>query len=249
MWVAISSGILFLFAVLGLQWKLQTIRRARLQDVELRPNCLLTRHPIIFVGSRRSLFRIFEPWNEIPGFLREHGYEVFVLEPRFTKFSQGSKSVTAQIRAALDALAQGDTGPLSKFHLIAESSIEDEWIKLAAECDSRVATLTLAVRQATRVPQTEFFQDRTKALKPLASSIVELPLDQLGTLLQRSRGWSRVAVLLLRGHNFMLRVRSMKIGVIDPIAVGQILSPNWLIESQFLDRAIELAERDAQFSD
>ena len=44
----------------------------------LRPNCLMTRTPLVFITGSRSLLYFFNYWNMIPGFLREHGYEVRV---------------------------------------------------------------------------------------------------------------------------------------------------------------------------
>jgi hypothetical protein len=42
--------------------------------MELIPNCLLTRFPIVFTGG---------PWQQGPEFLREHGYDVVVLHEAY----------------------------------------------------------------------------------------------------------------------------------------------------------------------
>ncbi len=53
-------------------------RRSRLQVVhELKPNCLLTHSPLVFVTGRRSLFYFLAYWNQIPHYLASHGYDVY----------------------------------------------------------------------------------------------------------------------------------------------------------------------------
>lgn len=51
------------------------------QDIpfELKPNCLLTRFPLLFVTGPRSIFYFRSYWNIYTSFLAEHGYEVFTL--------------------------------------------------------------------------------------------------------------------------------------------------------------------------
>ncbi|WP_415064026.1 hypothetical protein [Bdellovibrio sp.] len=46
---------------------------------ELKPNCLLTRWPLLFVTGPRSIFYFSSYWNLYTSFLAEHGYEVFTL--------------------------------------------------------------------------------------------------------------------------------------------------------------------------
>jgi hypothetical protein len=46
---------------------------------ELKPNCLLTRNPVLFVTGPRSIFYFRKYWNTFPSLLAEHGYEVFTL--------------------------------------------------------------------------------------------------------------------------------------------------------------------------
>lgn len=59
-----------------------TVNFSRLKDEpvkELVPNCLLTRHPLVFVPGPCSLLYFMKYWNEIPHYLASHGYEVFSL--------------------------------------------------------------------------------------------------------------------------------------------------------------------------
>lgn len=69
------------FTVFLLGLALLSNRARRLTDTafELKPNCLLTRWPILFVTGPRSIFYFSSYWNLYSPFLAEHGYEVFTL--------------------------------------------------------------------------------------------------------------------------------------------------------------------------
>ncbi len=49
----------------------------------LKPNCLLTRRPLIWITPPRSLFYYKKPWADIPLLLFEHGYKVNLLQLPF----------------------------------------------------------------------------------------------------------------------------------------------------------------------
>jgi len=120
--VSLGVGCGFLgLTVLFQIWR----RKARvtlLNNLELRPNCLISRHPLVFVSGRSSLFRLFDHWNLIPGFLREHGYEILILEPMpLVGYLLDS---AASLIAALDDLPE-------QSHLIATACSRreiEEWI-------------------------------------------------------------------------------------------------------------------------
>ena len=78
------SFLVFLLAlaVIGNQ-----LRRAHLMSFELKPNCLLTRYPLLFIHGRKSIFYFKNYWNLYPIFLAEHGYEVFHLNLPWRKTS------------------------------------------------------------------------------------------------------------------------------------------------------------------
>jgi len=65
---------------LVLAFCLHNLKRARIhQDWELKPNLLLTRHPLVFLSGKRSFFYFLSYWNHLPQMLRAHGYETQVL--------------------------------------------------------------------------------------------------------------------------------------------------------------------------
>jgi hypothetical protein len=78
--IAAAAALLAIFAAcisLLIRMRLASVRRARLANLELTPNCLLTRYPIVFISTPPSLFRFRDPWHDVAAYLREHGYDVF----------------------------------------------------------------------------------------------------------------------------------------------------------------------------
>lgn len=65
--------------ILGLALLTNLAREFRPYSIELKPNCLLTRHPVVFLTGPRSIFYFRKYWNSFPVLLAEHGYEVFTL--------------------------------------------------------------------------------------------------------------------------------------------------------------------------
>ncbi|MFP5520013.1 MAG: hypothetical protein ACLGGX_08930 [Bdellovibrionia bacterium] len=89
---------------------------------ELKANCLLTRHSVVFIAGPRSLIYFKNYYNFLPSFLAEHGYSIFHLHlpwkqqrleyfTRFLKMAQsqnqkyhfiGHPEVTKELQSALD---------------------------------------------------------------------------------------------------------------------------------------------------
>ena len=67
------------------QWQRTRRELKRFKSKGLRPNILLTRHPLVFLSRPPGLFRIYGDFAEIPFLLREHGFDVKVVElnPKF----------------------------------------------------------------------------------------------------------------------------------------------------------------------
>ena len=227
-------GLFFLFSVcffaatIGLQVYCKKARALRFAGLELRPNCLLTRYPIVFISSRRSIFRLFEHWNDIPVYLREHGYEVIVIEPL------SAQDYGGQIARALDEIAQ-------PFHLIADSSSRIELENIARNRHPKAMSLTLI--QSTR--RKEVRPQAAKALRPddlkprgLAIEIFELcPLSEM-----HFSPLGLFSLGLLRAHNLVFLGRDRAIDFLE-IAELDSTTP-FEIETRFLELAISLAERD-----
>lgn len=71
--------ILIPFLTLSFAILTNLYREHRKQSFELKPNCLLTRKPVVFLTGPRSIFYFRKYWNAYPEILAEHGYEVFTL--------------------------------------------------------------------------------------------------------------------------------------------------------------------------
>jgi hypothetical protein len=209
------------------QLRRKRTREALLKQLELRPNCLLTRYPIVFVGGPRSLFRPFDHWNSIPAFLREHGYEVIVLDPPFRK----SLDATS-VAHALKELA-------TRAHVIADSSFEEEMEKLARNGrEVSTASLTL-VRNRVRSSK-QAIGNRLEDLKPFETALEVFEIDLLQKDAQFGQG-DVAAVLALKLHNLFLGKKA-----VDALETGEIFTQTpWAVEARFLDLAVMLAERDA----
>ncbi|MFV3410452.1 hypothetical protein ACNH6C_17715 [Bdellovibrio bacteriovorus] len=101
-------------AVFFLGLALMTNRARRHKDVafELKPNCLLTRFPMLFVTGPRSMFYFSTYWNLYTPYLAEHGYEVFTLhlpwnktrlrQQRFEYFLNQQESQNRKFHLVLD---------------------------------------------------------------------------------------------------------------------------------------------------
>ena len=124
-------------------------------DFELKPNCLLTRWPILFVTGHRSLFYFSKYWNHYPSFLSEHGYEVFTLHLPWSKRELRLKRMAEFFKT------RSEEG--RRFHLVVDSGTMKELrellsadsyscvMSLSEVCD-RDAEAEFKVSSALRVP-------------------------------------------------------------------------------------------------
>ncbi|MEK7357581.1 MAG: hypothetical protein AAB250_14100 [Bdellovibrionota bacterium] len=154
LWVSFLASLAFVGAAFRLHSILRARRLARLEGLELKPNCLLTRHPIAFLAAPRSLFRFFDPLSrDVPMYLREHGYEVAVVSAPL-------------VFTTLDSMRE-------RCHLIADSSHELTLKAVANKRHPMIASLTL-IATPERRPTRQTDSNRKPNLddfKPLPSAI------------------------------------------------------------------------------
>jgi hypothetical protein len=62
----------------------------------LRPNCFLTRRPLLFIPPPRTLLNYRAPWGNLIEYLQQHGYEARLMDWPFQS-SQLQKTVLRQI--------------------------------------------------------------------------------------------------------------------------------------------------------
>jgi hypothetical protein len=112
-------------------------RRSRLQEVqELKPNCLLTSAPLVFIPGKRSLFYFLAYWNKIPHWLASHGYEVYHFNLPWV--NEGRR------RRDLNLFLQHQSKSKTKIHLfIDESSLREVTSLLKDQDYDCLASVTL----------------------------------------------------------------------------------------------------------
>lgn len=221
MGTAVLVSLLCLTFIIGTQILLYRARQARLRTFELVPNCLLTRHTLVFISGRRSVFNFMSYWNLIPEFLREHGYPVIVLNLPW----RGQKKREAYLMRFLKALE-------SPCHFIGDSTLESE-LKFLGECrHPMVSSINLVGLEDFRKKD------------PLATSDLH-PDRVLRFELGREVFERRFSIpdfahsLLISFHNLLNfpgpRVKRSEVGA---------QASSWSVEKKFLELAVQLAERD-----
>lgn len=188
----LGTSFLLIFAFLVQNWQ-----RARLTEVkELKPNCLLTRHPLVFISGKRSLFYFLAYWNEIPHWLASHGYEVFHL-PLPWKNSRKRKQSLQNFLTQKSASGE-------RFHLfLDQSSYNIVKALLQSQDFSCLASVTLigketsteaALAPQSTMPIEELELPSSDHKKPvfwllhLLWTSQSLSLSQLGWKMARSQG-------------------------------------------------------------
>lgn len=233
---SIILGLLVIAASLLFQVLQRRKRALRFRGLELKPNCLLTRYPMAFISGPRTLFRLFDHWNDIPLYLREHGYEVFVIEPSGRLQAERAESV----RAAVSQLS-------SHCHLIADGSLESELKQIAQMRLPHVSSLTVVkARHRERFADLRSPALSVNDLRPVAMAVEVFEIDIADFRLSGLGAKGRL--LLLGAHNFLIKRRSQFVHPNETAEFSSV-NPGFLIESRFLDLAISLAERDVLSSD
>ena len=163
---ALASGVLAVTAALAARYALARSLANRLERLDLRPNCLLTRHPILFIAGARRLFRPFDRWREAPAYLREHGYDVLEIST-----ARGPM----QANAILEAIRAVD----GKLHVIGDARAERLMGELARAKEPRIASLTLLKPPGTAAPsasiRSAFSPDD---LRPLDTALESFEVDE-----------------------------------------------------------------------
>lgn len=96
------------------------VRSRRNKNFALKPNCLLTRHQIVFIPGKKSLFYFANYWNSIPAYLQEHGYQVTELALPW----RHEKARQLELKSYFF-----DNAHETKYHVIASGQEEALWIK------------------------------------------------------------------------------------------------------------------------
>lgn len=209
-WLALTICLLTV-----LYTQIWNTKRARSTTVELTPNCLLTRYPLLFLSGKNSLFYHGNYWNSLPDHLAQHGYEVFncELKPR------NRKKRTDEIRQIFESLDKQN----NKLHVFIDSTSIQEMKTILAN------SLFHSIASITYVHDNSLTDDKSTGLFPIKSAIEEITILPRGT---KNLAW--------RLHCFLVSDADR-----SPAAIGCANSKDLeFIKEQFLRRAIDLAERD-----
>jgi hypothetical protein len=233
------TGIAAIGVVIGalyFQSALEIRRKARLKNLQLIENCLLTRHPIAFISPERGLFHRTSHWHEIPQFLREHGYDIFEIELPPIKHNQLSATLASLNDFSIAC------------HLIADSSQEELLTQLANSKCAHLCSLTMVRNRDSSI---QLNHHSTKNLTAMDLKPFNLPITNFVVEAQNSMDWiSRLSTYFICVHNLVSR---RHLPPIDPVETGAIIANShqqpWKIETRFLELAISLAEFDLQCSD
>lgn len=72
-------------------------------NIELKPNCLLTKRPLKLVSGPKSLFFYSSPWGDLPEVLYEHGYRVSVMQLPFNNKELRQKAFSQRLSELNDS--------------------------------------------------------------------------------------------------------------------------------------------------
>lgn len=213
-------------AILALAFVANFLRLKKPFPVELRPNCLLTRYPVVFATGPRSIFYFLAYWNKIPDFLREHGYEVYALPLHWRNRSERAK----QWQKFLERLDRDNT----KCHLIVDSYTANELGDLWNERPSRIQSITIATSTST-ISSNKIAKAQELKPSPLAFEYLEDETTSASTKLPL-----REACLWFLHRCFASGAKQL-----SPLTLGlAVKSDQDPILHRFLDLCIALAERD-----
>ena len=186
---------------------------------DLVPNCLLTKHPVVFVTGYRSLFYFTSYWNQIPNYLREHGYDVEIMSLPW----RGRK-------ARLKALAEELVNLKSPIHLIGDSSIEGELISIAEMELENIATVTVVSDEEERPSKLEVSDLKPSPTSKIKRLILE---DSHSTKLDPQKVFLKINNVFNGGR---AQVSSQVVGLNNDVS-HELMKP-------YLRHVITLAEED-----
>jgi hypothetical protein len=141
------------------------LRELKSDEFQLKPNCLLTRHPVVFLTGPRSLFYHRKYWNTFPALLAEHGYEVFTLSLPWKGAARKRK---------MQQFLQDQNQHNKRFHFVLDTATQTELADVLKDASAVLSQTNPA----------DFFKD-TKAPAASESSLTPSLLFQVSYALHR----------------------------------------------------------------
>ncbi|UXR63884.1 hypothetical protein EZJ49_12500 [Bdellovibrio bacteriovorus] len=145
-------------------------RARRRQDIafELKPNCLLTRWPLLFVTGPRSIFYFSSYWNLYTAFLAEHGYEVFTLHLPWNKTNLRKERFEHFLKQ------QEDLG--RHFHLVVDAPT---WLEFQDLLRQRRSASVISITEITDPEQSS---PQGLQAFPIPTADIEMPVFTKGSV-------------------------------------------------------------------
>lgn len=215
--IILLTGILLLITIIFLN----ILRVRQKYQFKLKPNCLLTQHPIVFISGKRSIFYFGNYWNFIPQLLREHGYDVRELNLAW-------RNPTTRMEQIKDFI-QNLNESLPKYHFIADKSAQQELEWLATEANKHCQSCWLVQDQSlsNKISVHDLFPHR-QSIQILALT----PNETFKTFFL----WK----VLISLHNFILAPTQRVI----PCVLALPGVNNNMIAHKYINFAISLAESE-----
>ncbi len=218
--ILLSLSIIIVFAVFILNY-----RRNKLIPVEkLKPNCLLTRSPIIFISGKRSFFYFGSYWNQVPNYLMEHGYEVFELNLPW----RNEKKRLQELESFLKLSINSDD---LQYHIILDEVCHEEFSELIAQYSPLLQSLNIVKANNPN------HKISTIDLQPLQVPTYDITISTRPKFTLQALVWRSLLLI----HNFIISpARSVKGELIGVPGIANTEQMN----NQFLNAAVKLAERE-----
>jgi len=197
---------------------------------DLKHNVLMTKHPLLFITGKRSLFYFLKYWNQLPEYLISHGYEVYVLPLPWRKEHLRRKA----LRRFLSEKSEQN----QKFHLFFDSSSYQDLAALFKDHNFTSVASTSLVSDSTGIAKplkAHSLRPDTSHLRGLKQAIEEFQVHSSATNPSSLRALKKWPLTWTLHQNLTFSSTS-------PELLG------WNAElstyESYLDRAHFLAERD-----
>lgn len=229
---ALGSALTIVANCLYVQTRSRRKTLMAINSMSLRPNCLMTQKPLVFLSGPRSIFQTESEWFSTVHFLREHGLEVFETSIQ-SRTDRGYKKCLETLKRSFSERG---------CYLIAGShdSMFLKWVSRQIDLNfDGLATLN----EIDLIPR-----HRLNNKQPLDKGR-PIATDDLAPARLASRSWPIHAPFVgnwLKSPLFLAH-SLMHLGHVSQSSLRLVQASaqrNWPLENQILDLAIEIAESE-----
>ena len=208
------------------------LKSMKAYNLNLRPNCILTKTPFVFISGPRSLLHYQQMGEELQIYIKEHGYEVISLPLSFRSTEDRKRELQTWL----------NLNRSKKFHFLMAQETWQELTSVFSQTEFHQLNSTSSFTLIGSTPDST--QDITPRNSTQASSSDQDHNEVLSVKsiqLKPMRWWQ--TPLTYHIHQLFCHL----IARTQPLPYEQTLSvAHPIIYDRFLDRCIELAENDYQ---